>query len=77
MNKHDELIQELIPQRDDADQMGYGYYAEAFNKAIDLLQQYGDALEALADDEWWDMETPSTAADFAKKALTQTTVEGE
>ena len=31
--------------------------------------RYADALESLADDEWWDMETPSTAADFARAAL--------
>ena len=71
MNKHDELIERLQQAA------GWDGDREAIADSVALLQQYGDALEALADDEWWDMETPSTAADFAKKALTQTTVEGE
>jgi len=33
------------------------------------IKRLRDALESLADDEWWDMETPSTAADFARAAL--------
>lgn len=33
------------------------------------IKELEDALESLADDEWWDMETPTTAADFALKTL--------
>ena len=43
----DELIQELIPQREYAAQMGYGYYAEAFDKAITALQEQQEQIEEL------------------------------
>lgn len=33
------------------------------------IEELEAALRSLADDEWWDMETPTTAADFAAKAL--------
>jgi len=33
------------------------------------IEELEAALKSLADDDWWDMETPSTAADFAKAAL--------
>ena len=38
-------------------------------KALNRIEELEAALKSLADDDWWDMETPSTAADFAKAAL--------
>ena len=70
MNKHDELIAELEGVKWVMDNVNLG--VGSINKAIDLLQLYGDALEAIAADK--DCSNHTTCG-CVKANLAQKTVE--